>query len=182
MGIEMGISRMEEKACLLVHVEQEAVVWHKLEMLKHNRIPGLLGVKTLVENGRYRLFYDIEGTGSLRDRYEKKRITLQELQKLFQCLQNAKEEASHHLLPFQGFHLSPELIFIDGMSSKPYRFLYVPIQSEEGGDRCMGFKELSNFLITKAEMEDEGIVSFLHRMALMQEEGLEVFFENLAQG
>ncbi len=121
-------------------------------MLQANEIQGLLqmSVKYIDQKSLYR--YDISGKMSLQTKYEKRKMSNEDIERLIQALLDLLQELPKFMLEPYGILLSPEYIFCD---EEKYFFCYYPLCDLELTEE---FHKLTEFLVREVDYRDkEGI-------------------------
>lgn len=102
----------------------------KTQMLLNNHISGLLQVKVNTVNNKSEIVYDITGLVSMRNLFDRKRMTQQDLLKITRALKELSNELHKYLLKIEDVNLVPENIYYN-KSQEKYYFCYVPNYEED---------------------------------------------------
>ena len=132
---------------------------YQYRMLTSNRIEGLLPCTRLFTGDEAYLYYDITSRQNLKNLYEARRITGQELTELLFSLTGVSKTLSDYLLDFVRISKSPEDVYYDFFRNR-YEFLYYP-----GEDRGETLQELFLFLADRIDTEDRQATAGIYRLA-----------------
>lgn len=98
---------------------------YKLNMILKNDIPGILKVYESCVDGQTELSYIISSRESIKDLYEKKKMSFDELLNILKAMINVCYTVQSYLLKAEDILLDPELIFYD-YCSRDISFCYYP--------------------------------------------------------
>lgn len=127
---------------------------YQVGMLLKNRIPGLLECRMSRFDRKAFFYYEITSRQSLRLVLERKRLKLQELQKLLNGLYQAAQSCAEYLLDVDGVLLDPDCIYLDPDEwTMFFCFFPFPQQSCAGG-----LLELAEYLLDRLDRQDSGAV------------------------
>lgn len=99
------------------------------KMLENNRIDGLLPFSLRNMDECYYLYYEIDSRQSIKNRYDKKRMSYDNLVRLLSDLVQTSKNLDDYLLDSKHLMLVPETIFED-FSTGRYYFIYDPIHEK----------------------------------------------------
>ena len=148
----------------LVLEEKEYQENYQVQMLLKNRIPGFLECRmTRVDRDAF-FYYEITSRQNLRLVLERKRISLPELRKLLEGLEQAAVVCEEYLLDAERILLQPEYLYLDPDTWKVWICFY-PFETQESGGGLLG---LAEYLLDHLERQDSGAVTLgyeFYRMA-----------------
>ncbi len=128
------------------------VIEFQVDMIRSNRIPGLLPLDMRRVDSRIQLQYDVTGKWRLKDLLDNKEFTGLEFVALLEKLIQALTGSEAYLLEITQFELSEEHIFLDG-NLEP-RLLYLPVKNTQNIHER--FKELLlQLIIYRARIKDQ---------------------------
>ncbi len=178
----MNISYMREFKHNYLVIRDDKVLHdlYEIKMLTKNSPEGLLSCSEKMINAEGFLYYDITSKQSLKNIFEKRKITLEMITGLFRNIKNVLENMEQFLLYDDGLMLQPEYIYTD-IDSDKYFFLYYP------GNDNNGMTELTDFLTDRIDNDDIRLVEGVYRLAQMTpedgystEEAVKWFLDNFA--
>lgn len=147
-----------------------------LPMLLENRIPGILPFRLQNRNGTVSCLFDLSGKQCLKELYEKKELTAEELLCVLQGIRRLYQSLRDYLLDLTGVIFKPEYVyFISGwgipaaesgntFEANPGKdplafFIYLPGYGEPV-ERAL--PEFAEFLITRTDHTDEKAVEIAY--------------------
>ena len=134
-------------------------------------ITGLLPVSLRYINGDAFLYYDITSRQSLAQMYRKKTLGRQWLMDFVWNLRKIRQEMNRFLLEEHNLIWYPEQIYQD-LGEHVFSFLYVPYLEGENG-----FMQLLEFMVERADYEDEALIAVIYRMYEQYEQHGEVYLQ-----
>lgn len=151
---------------------------YQTRMLLCNHFSSLLSCKIQSMDGNSLFYYEITSRQSLAERYSGRKITGQELHKLFQGVIQAAQEVGSYLLDPGNLVLDPSYIYLDA-SPDGIRFCYLPGYEEEIGEQ---FGRLTEYLLPKIDHKDAQAVTLgygMYRVAMEAEFQMDKIKEEL---
>ena len=140
-----------------------------IEMFHYNSIPYFLIMETHQENMKLKCCYDITGRHSLDQLFEYKPLDYQLLKKILYSFDQACIQSENYMLSENDILLKPEFIFSEN-DCEHIVFCYLPGNQLE---ICKQFQELMEYLLQKADHNDEHAVQLAYgiyqRVAIGQE-------------
>lgn len=165
----------------LVLGEKEYQENYQVQMLLKNRIPGFLECRmTRVDRDAF-LYYEITSRQNLRLVLERKRISLSELRKLLEGLEQAAAVCEEYLLDADRILLQPEYLYLDPDTWKIWICFY-PFETQESGGGLLG---LAEYLLDHLERQDSGAVTLgyeFYRMAGEENPSVRKLLEEWEEG
>ena len=113
----------------LVLEEKEYEENYQVQMLLKNRIPGFLECRMTRVDRDASFYYEITSRQNLRVVLERKRISLTELVKLLEGLENAAATCEEYLLDSERILLQPDFIYLDPDTWK-IRVCFYPFEEQ----------------------------------------------------
>lgn len=147
-------------------------------MLQENEIPGLLKTTIKHIDGKSHYQYDISGKTSLQIRYEKMKLSGDDIRALVNSLIQLLKEISKYMLDAKGILLSPEYIFCEGDS---FFFCYYPPCHLDLKEE---FHRLTEFLVREVDYRDkEGIhlAYTLHKSSMDENYSIERIMDKMLE-
>ncbi|MBQ7564051.1 MAG: FHA domain-containing protein [Lachnospiraceae bacterium] len=139
---------------LVLYDEAAAEDSFERSMVVKNEIPGFIPADIQNRNGRECFVYDLSGRLSVWELYQKKEITCDGLEKIFEGHKRLYQSLSEYLLDPSGILLSPENIFADTLRGE-LSFVYFP---GFGGDFSGELRELWEYLLWRIDHKDQKAV------------------------
>lgn len=125
-----------------------------------NRIPGLLSCKLQRLNGEESFCYDITGCQSLKNLFEKEKLTRKDLEELLQSWLKLWESLEEYLLDTDFLLLDPAYLYRETQSGH-YRFVWFPYQIREKENT---FQVLAEYFLPRIDHKDKGAVALGYRV------------------
>ncbi|MDO4470315.1 MAG: DUF6382 domain-containing protein [Bacillota bacterium] len=147
---------------------------YQTRILLENQVPGLLPCKMQRINGKEYLYYEITGSQSLENLYEKGKFDKNTLKELFLQIVAALEKLDEYLLNRDFLLLNPTYIYRN-LDKDTYSFFWFPEQKDTIEQE---FCVLTEYLLPKIEHKDKGAVTIgygMHKLAVenrMQPDGI----------
>lgn len=126
---------------------------YTFQMLKRNKIPGVLSIRERMEDGKAYLYLDISRKRNLVEEFEDKEMQLEDMIFLFQKITIIVEEIRNYLFRENMLVLEPEYIFKDLENNELY-VLLLPWESERNN-----LHKLAEFFLEKINHRDENGVN-----------------------
>lgn len=138
---------------------------YQTHILLENQVPGLLPCKMQRINDKEYLYYEITGSQSLENLYEKGKFDKETLRELFLQTVAILERLDEYLLNRDFLLLNPMYIYRD-LDKNTYSFFWFPEQKNTiEQEFCM----LTEYLLPKIEYKDKGAVTLgygMHKLAV----------------
>lgn len=147
-------------------------------MLQGNEIPGLLKTTIKHIDGKSHYQYDISGKSCLQIRYEKIKLSGNDIRTFMNSLIQVLKEISKYMLDAKGILLSPEYIFCEG---DRYFFCYYPPCSLDLKEE---FHRLTEFFVREVDYRDkEGIhlAYTLHKSSMDENYSIEKIMDKMLE-
>lgn len=138
---------------------------YQTRILLENQVPGLLPCKMQRINGKEYLYYEITGSQSLENLYEKGKFDKDTLKELFLQIVAALEKLDEYLLNRDFLLLNPTYIYRN-LDKDTYSFFWFPEQKDTIEQE---FCVLTEYLLPKLEHKDKGAVTIgygMHKLAV----------------
>ena len=100
-----------EKSYLVIRSEEKLELPYQINMIRYNKIPGLLPVQFFIEDGEYQYFYDISDKESLAERMKQKKYSMKEIRTIMSDLYCCVQQLEEYLLDTNCLILEPEYMF-----------------------------------------------------------------------
>ncbi len=133
---------------------------YQTRILLENQVPGLLPCKMQRINGKEYLYYEITGSQSLENLYEKGKFDKNTLKELFLQIVAALEKLDEYLLNRDFLLLNPMYIYRN-LDKDTYSFFWFPEQKDTIEQE---FCALTEYLLPKIEHKDKGAVTIGYGM------------------
>lgn len=131
-----------------IFTEQPYEEDYQIQMLRQNKIAGILAVEGCEIEGKSRYTYEITGLTSMQKLYEKKGMKKDELKNFLKILLDTIERVQKYMLEPNNLILHPECIF---RKNEQWYFCYLPGKTEKTGDR---FHQLSEYFVRTVDYKD----------------------------
>lgn len=143
------------------------IIGFQVEMMRNNRIPGLLPLEVRRVDSKIQLYYDVTGKWRLKDLLDNKEFSGTEFTSLLERMIQALTASEAYLLDVSQFVLDEDHIFLDG-GMEPH-LLYLPVKGRQNIHQR--FKELLlQLIVYRARLKDQdsgpllsGILNYLKR-------------------
>lgn len=148
----------------LVLEEKEFQENYQVNMLLKNRIPGFLECRMTRVDKKAFFYYEITSRQNLRLVLERKRLSLTEMIRLLEGLEQAAQTCEEYLLDGERILLHPDFIYLDPDEWKIWVCFY-PFEKQELGSQLLG---LAEYLLDHLDRQDSGAVTLgyeFYRMA-----------------
>jgi hypothetical protein len=136
---------------------------YAFQMVKRNKMKGILPCRERIEDGKATLYLDITGKRSLLQEYADKEMELDDILLLFQQLTAVFDELKNFLLSERLLLLEPEYIYRDMQDESLYVTLLPWERQEEAS-----LHGLAEFLLEKINHRDEHGVTAAYQFYRMQ--------------
>lgn len=140
----------------LVRVKENTEDNYKDEMLRNNKIEGLLPIHIQDYNERHEYWYGLDGKETLREYYRKKAPDTEEICSLVNEIENMCQRVERYLLEPEDLVLDYEKIYI---SEHEYFFMYQPGYGRKVREQI---EELMSNLMECVDYENRESVSLLY--------------------
>ena len=120
-----------------------------------NTIPGLLPCKIQRLNGEESFCYDITGCQSLKNLFEKEKLSRKDLEEILQSWLNLWEILGEYLLDTDFLLLDPSYLYRETQTGN-YRFVWFPYRLREKGNT---FQTLTEYFLPRIDHKDKGAVA-----------------------
>lgn len=164
------------KQALLTLEGEEIKDDFQIFMLQENEIPGLLKTRMKCIDGRSHYQYDISGKVSMKVKYEKMKLSNEDMKCLIHSLLQTLREIEKYMLDASGILLSPEYIYCEG---EKYFFCFYPPCNLELKEE---FHKLTEFFVREVDYKDkEGIhlAYTLHKSSMDENYSIEKIMEEV---
>ncbi len=157
-----------EKSRLIIEmVGDPPIIDFQVDMIRNNRIPGLLPLELRRVDSAIRIYYDVTGKWRLKDLLDKREFSGQEFVALLEKFIQTISGSEAYLLDAGQFVLDEAHVFIDG-NMEP-QLLYMPVKGTQNINNR--FKDLLlQLIIYRARLKDQdsgpilsGILNYLKR-------------------
>jgi len=164
------------KQALLTLEGEEVKDDFQIFMLQENEIPGLLKTSMKYIDGKSHYQYDISGKVSMKVKYEKMKLSNEDMKCLIHSLLQTLQEIEKYMLEARGILLAPEYIYCEG---DKYFFCFYPPCSLELKEE---FHKLTEFFVREVDYKDkEGIhlAYTLHKSSMDENYSIEKIMEEV---
>lgn len=164
-----------DKTYLHIDLEETFNENYQLQMIRKNKIPGILKMKGLGLNNGSRYTFTVNGMQSMRQTYEKTTIKKEDIWQFISSLITVTNTLKNYLLTPDCLLLSPDYVFIE---NGIYLFCYLPIKQKILSE---SFHEMTEYFVKNLDYEEtEGIFLAyeLHKATLQENYNLEQILKN----
>lgn len=99
------------KSYLVIRSGEEPKLPYQINMIRYNKISGLLPIQFFIEDGEYRYFYDVSGKESLAEKMKQKKYSIMEIRTIMSDLYQCVQQMEEYLLDTNYLILEPEYMF-----------------------------------------------------------------------
>ena len=140
---------------ILTEDPQTAGQHYQKAIFLENTIPGLLPCKIQRLNGEESFCYDITGCQSLKNLFEKEKLSRKDLEDILQSWLNLWEILGEYLLDTDFLLLDPAYLYRETQTGN-YRFVWFPYRLREKGS---AFQALTEYFLPRIDHKDKGAVA-----------------------
>ena len=140
---------------ILTEDPQTAGQHYQKAIFLENTIPGLLPCKIQRLNGEESFCYDITGCQSLKNLFEKEKLSRKDLEDILQSWLNLWEILGEYLLDTDFLLLDPAYLYRETQTGN-YRFVWFPYRLREKGST---FQTLTEYFLPRIDHKDKGAVA-----------------------
>lgn len=154
-----------DKTYLHIDLEETFNENYQLQMIRKNKIPGILKMKGIGLNNGSRYTFTVNGMQSMRQTYEKTTIKKEDIWQFISSLITVTNTLKNYLLTPDCLLLSPDYVFIE---NGIYLFCYLPIKQKILSE---SFHEMTEYFVKNLDYEEtEGIFLAyeLHKATLQE--------------
>lgn len=163
---------------LILEGEEDREEDFRTSMLQGNEIPGLLKTSiTYVDNKRH-YHYDISGKISLKAKYEKTKLSGEDIRRLVYAILQVIREAKNFMLNTEDIILNEEYIYCEG---EEYFFCYKPSCQLKLTEE---FHKLTEYFVREVDYKDEEGIHLaytLHKSSMEENYSIEKIMEKLEE-
>ncbi len=148
--------------------ENQKIDPYCIKMLKHQAVEGVLLMEQRQLDNRLLFYYDITAKQSMINFFDKAVLSYDRVASLFTKLLYTLEEAYEYLLPGEDFIISPDYIYMDVSTNKPY-LCFVSGYAKSVKEQI---NTLLEYLMNKVDYNDKNAVLLVYQLyAVSREEG-----------
>ena len=140
---------------ILTEDPQMAGQHYQKAIFLENTIPGLLSCKIQRLNGEESFCYDITGCQSLKNLFEKEKLTRKDLEDILQSWLNLWEILEEYLLDTDFLLLDPSYLYRETQSGN-YLFVWFPYRT---GETERSFQTLTEYFLPRIDHKDKEAVA-----------------------
>ncbi|MEE1086872.1 MAG: DUF6382 domain-containing protein [Schaedlerella sp.] len=147
---------------------------YQIQMIRQNKIEGVLAVEGCEIEGKSRYTYEISGFASMKKIYEKKVMKKEELKSFVEELLSISDRIQKFLLEPNSLVLDPECIF---RKSGKWNFCYLPGKKKEIKQQ---FHQLSEYFVKTIDYKDTASILLayeLHKASFQEHYNLRQIIE-----
>ena len=178
MNYKTEIKRELNQTLLRIEQEEPYREDYQIRMLKENQIPGILKMHGQGMDDKTYYEYEISGKVSLKNRFQKKKITAEEMKLFLEQVLNAISGVTCHLLNVNCLLMDPEYIFWE---EGHYYFCYLP-KCED--DIWVSFHKLMDSFVQWTDYQDIPSVQMaflLHKETMEENYSLKKIMDKMIQ-
>ena len=128
--MEITYQRSLHKSYMCIEAAEDVIEEHELVILSKYKVPQLLPLQIMIQDGRVQYWYEITGKQQLTDYLGGKRIGSAQLKKLLFSMEQVCRKIPEFLLKETRICLQSELLYVD-LEDETVYFTYLPFQEEE---------------------------------------------------
>lgn len=145
---------------------EEAGSTYQTRMLASNKIDRLLKCCVRNVNGTAYLYYDISSKATLKNLYQVKKMTYEQVRDLFCQMDMIYRNLGQFLIDAEGLLMQPEYLYYD-LTDRKYFGLYYPGKKKHSE---RPYEPLMDFLLNHIDNDDQKLVDLVYRIYEMSEE------------
>lgn len=128
--MEITYQRNLHKSYMCIEEAENVVEEHELMMLQRYRIPQLLPMQTMIQDGKVQYWFEITGKQQLKDYLGGRPIGMECLRMLLLSLEQLCQKIPEFLLKEERICLREEMLYVDLQDETVY-FTYLPFWKED---------------------------------------------------
>ena len=161
MSLESNYIRELNRNYLVVSPGSDTITESfEIEMVKQNKIQGLLEFDIRHIDGRQMFIYEISSKQSIKNLYASTEMNFEMIAGLVQSVYHLIHATEEYLIDMNHILIDPEYIFID-IEKYNYYFVFFPELKMDAKD---GFIKLSEYILDKVDHKDEKAVLLAYRI------------------
>ena len=161
MELDVTYKRQMHKSYMCIKAEYLDEVQRRLPeeiMLEKYKVPGLLRVQKIQENGVLRYYYEISGCQQFSDYMAGRKIGKEQLKSILFALQELCEALPQYLLREEGIWLQEEFVYVH-LSDERLYFTYLPFQSSSLAE---GFRRWMERILRQVDHQERASAEFAY--------------------
>ncbi|MDO5410910.1 MAG: DUF6382 domain-containing protein [Lachnospiraceae bacterium] len=149
-----------EKSFLVISSVEEPELPYQINMIRYNKIEGLLPVQFFIEDGEYRYFYDISCKESLTEKMRHKKYSIREIRTIMSDLYRCVQQMEEYLLDTNCLILEPEYLFSD-KNNLNIQFCFYQ-DKKESFEKSL--EKLFDYFMNQLDYQDEKTVVLVYSL------------------
>lgn len=144
----------------------EAGDTYRFKMLASNKIDRLLKCSVRNVNGKAYLYYDISSKVTLKNLYQSKKMSYEQVKDLFYQIDAVYQNLGQYFIRESGLLLQPDYLYYD-LTTKKYFGVYYPVNDTQSEN---SYEALMDFLIDHVDTEDRRLADLVYQIYEMSGE------------
>lgn len=149
-----SIQRDGSRCYLIMESSDLPQLPYQINMIRYNNIKEILPIQFLIEDGKYRYYYDISGKVPLQTFMNQKRYTYKEIRTIMSDLYRCVQQLDEYLLSQDALILDPDYMYTDPEEMR-ISFCFYP---DKKTDFQSSLISLFDFFINHINYQDEDTV------------------------
>ena len=152
--MEITYHRKLHKSYMCIETVEDVVEEHELMILKEYKVPQLLPMQMMIQDGKVQYWFEITGKQQLEDYLGGRLIGMEQLRKILCSLEQLCQKMPEFLLKEERICLESELLYVD-LSEETVYFAYLPFWKEEFPE---AFRRWMEEVLKKIDHQDRACV------------------------
>lgn len=148
--MEITYRRNLHKSYMCIEEQENVIEEHELMILQNYRVPRILPVQMMVQDGKVQYWFEITGKQQLKDYLGGKAIGTKQLKSMLFSLEELCRKLPEYMLKEERISLTEELLYVDLKDETVY-FVYLPFKC---GDFPKEFRRWMEEILTKIDHQD----------------------------
>lgn len=148
--MEITYQRNLHKSYMCIEENEDIIEEHEMMMLQRYKVPQLLPLQMMVQDGKVQYWFEITGKQQLKDYLGNRPVGMGHLKKMLFSLEQLCQRMPEFLLKEERICLSEELLYID-LTDETVYFTYLPFRQ---GDFPEEFRHWMEEILKKIDHQD----------------------------
>lgn len=156
--MEITYRRMLHKSYMCIETSEDIIEEHELMIFQKYKVPQLLALQMMIQDGKVQYWYEITGKQQLTDYLAGKQIGMEQLKKILFSIKQVCEKIPEFLLKEERICLLQELLYVDLVDETVY-FTYLPFWS---GSFPEEFRRWMEEVLKKIDHQDRACIELAY--------------------
>lgn len=156
--MEITYRRMLHKSYMCIETTEDIIEEHELMIFQKYKVPQLLSLQMMIQDGKVQYWYEITGKQQLTDYLAEKQIGMEPLKKILFSIKQVCEKIPEFLLKEERICLLQELLYVD-LADETVYFTYLPFWS---GSFPEEFRRWMEEVLKKIDHQDRACIELAY--------------------